>query len=387
MDTIFLNEEELMLQNTVREFSNSKIAPRASNFDKLEKFPWENFLDIANLGLLGLEISTDYGGSGGTARQQSIVVEQLARACAATSTIYIAHLSLCCRFISMYGSESQKKKYLPNLINGSEVGAFALTESVSGSDAAGMITTLTPQKNGFLINGSKTYITNAVEASTIVLMATIDPKLRTKGVNALIIDSKTPGLTINPIHGKMGIRASSIAEIVFQNAFVPNENLISNESSGFKNTMNVLNASRISIAAQCVGIAQSAYDAALDYSQNRMAFGQNLSQFQGIQWKLADMATEIEAARLLTLQAATLRDSKKPFIKEASMAKLFGSRIAVKAANTALQIHGGLGYISPTPVERYYRDAKITEIYEGSSEIQKLIIARNILGNAHNQQS
>lgn len=387
MDTFFLNEEELMLQNTVREFSNSKIAPRASNFDKLEKFPWENFLDIANLGLLGLEISTDYGGSGGTARQQSIVVEQLARACAATSTIYIAHLSLCCRFISMYGSESQKRKYLPNLINGSEVGAFALTESVSGSDAAGMITTLTSQKNGFLINGSKTYITNAVEASTIVLMATIDPKLRTKGVNALIIDSKTPGLTINPIHGKMGIRASSIAEIVFQNVFVPNENLISNESSGFKNTMNVLNASRISIAAQCVGIAQSAYDAALDYSQNRMAFGQNLSEFQGIQWKLADMATEIEAARLLTLQAATLRDSKKPFIKEASMAKLFGSRIAVKAANTALQIHGGLGYISPTPVERYYRDAKITEIYEGSSEIQKLIIARNILGNAHNQQS
>ena len=379
MSEIFLNEEELMLQNTVREFSLSKIAPRASDFDQNEKFPSENFHDIATLGLLGLEISPKYGGSGGTARQQSIVVEQLARACAATSTIYIAHLSLCCRFISMYGSENQKREILPGLVSGSKVGAFALTESVSGSDAAGMITTLKPQKNGFIINGSKTYITNAVEASTIIVMATIDPKLRSKGVNALIVDSKSPGITINPIHGKMGIRASSIAEIVFENVFVPKENLISNESNGFKNTMNVLNASRISIAAQCVGIAQSANDAALDYTQNRKAFGQNLSEFQGIQWQLADIATEIEAARLLTLKAATLRDSKKPFIKEASMAKLFGSKIAVKSANTALQIHGGLGYISPTPVERYYRDAKITEIYEGSSEIQKLIIARNIL--------
>lgn len=381
MNDIFLNEDERMLQKTVMEFSSSKIAPRASNFDKNEEFPWKNFQEISDLGLLGIEVSSEYGGSGGTARQQAIVVEQLARSCAATSTIYIAHLSLCCRFISMYGSESQKIEFLPNLINGSQVGAFALTEAVSGSDAAGMITYLTPDQNGFIINGSKTYITNAVEASIIVLMATIDPKLRSKGVNALIVDSKTPGISINPIHGKMGIRASSIAEIVFQNVFVPKENLISNESSGFKDTMNVLNASRISIAAQCVGIAQSAYDAALDYSQNRMAFGKNLAEFQGIQWKLADMATEIEAARMLTFQAATLRDAQQPFIKEASMAKLFGSRIAVKSANTALQIHGGLGYISPTPVERYYRDAKITEIYEGSSEIQRLIIARHILDN------
>lgn len=379
MTDVYLTEEELLLKNTVRDFADRELAPRAASYDESGEFPWENLKGIAELGLFGLGIDEEYGGAGGTTRQVAIVGEELARGCAATSTTFLAHLSLCTQFIQMYGNDGQKEQFLPPLATGEKMGSFALTEPGSGSDAGAMRTTATKTEGGYLLNGSKTFITNATEASTFVVMATMDRSLRTRGVNSLIVDRDTPGFTVNALHGKMGIRASSVGELLFDNAFVPQENRLGGEGEGFNETMEVLNASRVSIATQCVGIAQSAYEAAVSYAKQREAFGQTLSEFQGIQWMIADMATNIAAARLLTFNAATLVDEGKPYITEASMAKLFASRVAVESADKALQIHGGTGYFAPSAVERIYRDAKVTEIYEGTSEIQRLIIARNIL--------
>lgn len=379
MTSIFLTEDELLLKNTVRDFAERELAPRAAAYDESHQFPWDNFKGLAELGLLGLTIDEAYGGSGGTTRQAAVAIEEIARACAATSVIYIAHLSLSTQFIHMFGTEGQKRQFIPPMARGEHVGAFALTEPGSGSDAAAMRTTAKKSDGHYVLNGSKTFITNAPQANTFVVMATRDRSLRSRGIDALIIERDTEGLAVNPIHGKMGIRASSIAEIVFENCPVPVENRLGDEGNGFRETMEVLNASRISIAAQCVGIAQAAYEAAVSYAKQREAFGQHLADFQAIQWMIADMATNVEAARLLTFQAASLKDEGRPFVKEASMAKLFASRVAVDSADKAMQIHGGVGYIAPTPVERYYRDAKVTEIYEGTSEVQRLIIARNIL--------
>ena len=319
------------------------------------------------------------GGSGGTARQQAIVIEELARGCASTSLIYIAHLSLCTQFIHMFGTEGQKRQFIPPLARGETIGAFALTEPGSGSDAVAMRTTATKSNGRYVLNGSKMFITNAAEAETFVVMATHDRSLGGRGIDALIVEKGEDGMSVNPLQGKMGMRASSIAEIVFEEYSVPQENRLGEEGDGFREAMEVLNASRISIAAQCVGIAQAAYEAAVGYAKQREAFGQHLADFQAIQWMIADMATKIDASRLLVYHAATLRDNGLAFVKEASMAKLFASRTAVEVADKALQIHGCVGYFAPTPVERYYREAKVTEIYEGTSEVQRLVIARNIL--------
>ena len=379
MTTVLLTEEEQLLKNAVKDFADQQLAPRAADLDQNPEFPWDNFRGLAEMGLLGLTIDEEYGGSGGTTRQLVLVVQEIARACAATSVTYIAHLSLCMQFIDMFGTEGQKRQFIPPLAQGEHVGAFCLTEPGSGSDAAALRTTSTRKDGAYLLNGTKTFITNAPEAHTLVVLATQDRSLGSKGIDALIVDGDSTGLTVNPLHGKMGMRASSIAEVVFENCSVPVENRMGEEGDGFKETLHVLTSSRISIAAQCVGIAQAAYEAAVGYAKQREAFGQHLADFQGIQWMIADMATNIEAARLLVWSAATLRDQDKPFVTEASMAKLFASRIAVEAADRAVQIHGGAGYFSPMPVERYYRDAKVTEIYEGTSEIQRIIIARNIL--------
>ena len=383
MSSFFLSEDELLVKNTVRDYAREQIAPRAAQYDAAEEFPWENFRGLADLGLLGLTIDEQYGGSGGTTRQLVVAIEEIAKACAATSTTFLAHLSLCTQFINMYGTEGQKKEFIPRLISGNEVGAFALTEAGSGSDAGAMQTTVEARSGHYLLNGSKTFITSGPEASILVVLATHDKSLKTRVINAIIMERKTEGFLVNPIKGKMGIRGSSIGELLFENCVVPTENRMGEEGEGFRHTMNVLNASRISIAAQCVGIAQSAYEHALDYIQRRDAFGQSLSNFQGIQWNISEMATSVHAARLMTLQAASLRDAGKPFIKEASMAKLYGSRVAVELADKAVQLHGGVGYLSPSPVERIYRDAKVTEIYEGTSEIQRLIIARQILDSGN----
>ena len=279
----------------------------------------------------------------------------------------------------MFGTEGQKNQFLPPLASGQELGAFALTEPGSGSDSGAMRTTATRSNGQYLLSGSKLYITNGTEASTFVVLASHDLSLRTRGVDAFIVERDLPGFEVNPQHGKMGMRASTTSELVFDGCPVPAENRLGDEGDGFRETMQVLNASRIGIAAQAVGIAQAAYESAVSYAKQREAFGQPIVEFQGTQWKIADMATRIDAARLLVHRAASLLDAGRPFVTEASMAKLFASRVAVETADQAVQIHGGAGYFAPTPAERYFRDAKVTEIYEGSSEVQRLIIARNLL--------
>jgi butyryl-CoA dehydrogenase len=354
-----LSEEELILRNTVREFADKEIAPRAAHYDETSEFPWDNVHGLGDLGLFGLGVDEAYGGSGGTTRQVAIAIEEIARACAATSTTYAAHLSLAVEFIQMFGTEGQKRQFIPPLVTGRSIAAFALTEASGGSDAGSLQTTARRSNGSYILNGSKTYITNAPEADVFVLLATMDRSLGTRGVIALIMERDTPGITINPLGKKMGIRASSTAEVVFDNCAVPVENRLGNEGEGFRATMEMLNQSRISIAAQCVGLAQACYDAALKYAQERRAFGQRIADFQGLQWMLVDMATAVETARLLVQKAATLRDAGQPFATEASMAKLYCSRVAVENADKAVQIHGGVGYFAPTDVERYYRDANI----------------------------
>ena len=375
----FLSEDELLLRDTVRRFADEKLAPRAAAYDESGQFPRDNVRGLAELGLLGLAIDEEYGGSGGTARQLAVAVEEIARGCAATSVIYIAHLSLCTQFIHMFGTHAQKRRFVPELAQGEKIGAFALTESGSGSDAASLRTSATRANGRYMLNGSKLFITNAVEADTFVVMATHDRSLGSHGIDALVVEKGTPGLTVHPQHGKMGMRASTTAEVVFDNCPVPEGNRLGEEGEGFREAIQVLTASRICIAAQCVGIAQAAYEAAVGFAKQREAFGQRLADFQAIQWMIVDMATNIDAARLLVHRAASLMDKGLPFVTEASMAKLFASRVAVESADKAIQIHGGSGYFAPSPVERYYRDAKVTEIYEGTSEVQRLIIARNIL--------
>ena len=376
---MLLSEDELLLKNTVRDFADRELAPRAAAYDESGEFPWDNVRGLAGLGLFGLTIDEDFGGTGGTTRQLAVAVEEMARGCAATSVIYIAHLSLCTQFIHAFGTEGQKRRFVPPLASGEAIGAFALTEPGAGSDAGALQTAATRSNGQYVLSGTKTFITNAAEASTFVVMATHDRSQGTRGIDALVVEGDVKGLSVNPQHGKMGMRASSTAEVVFDGCAVPEENRLGADGEGFREAMQVLSTSRISIAAQCVGIAQAAYEASVSYARQREAFGGQLADLQAIQWMIADMATNVDAARLLVMRAATLLDRGLPFVTEASMAKLFASRVAVESADRAVQIHGGTGYFSPTPVERYYRDAKVTEIYEGTSEIQRLIIARNIL--------
>ena len=379
MSDLLLSDDEILLKNTVSDYSKNELAPRAAGYDESALFPWDNVTEIGELGLFGLTIPEEYGGSGGTTRQLAIAAEEIAKGCAATSVIYIAHLSLCTQFINMFGSEEQKRNYLPDLASGKKVGAFALSEPGAGSDAAAIKTSAVRSNGHYVVNGIKTWISNAPEASIFVTLATSDTSKNHKGIEALIVESNTEGIVTNQLHGKMGVRASTVGEIIFDNVLVPVKNRMGEDEQGFRQTMEVLNASRISIGAQCVGIAQAALEAAVDYAIHREAFGGPLSDLQGIQWMIAEMATEIEAARQLVMKSASLRDANLPFATEASMSKLYGSKVAMESAHKAVQIHGATGYFAPTPVERYFRDARVTEIYEGTSEIQKLVIARNIL--------
>ena len=380
MSGVFLTEDEQLLRSAVRELADKELAPRASHYDQNEEFPRDNLRRMAEMGLFGLTIDEEYGGSGGTARQLAVVIEELARGCGATSVVYIAHLALCAQYIHRFGSERQKRELLQPLVSLSSVGAFALTEPGAGSDAASIRTSLSRVDGHLLLNGTKLFTTNAVEADIFVVLATHDPEQGTNGIDAVVVERGTPGFTINPQHGKMGMRGSSTAELVFEGCRIPEENRLGGEGAGWAQTMDVLNASRVGIAAQCVGLAQAAYESALQYAGRREAFGRQLSRFQSVQWTLADMATEIDAARLLVYRAASLLDDGAPFVTEASMAKLFASRVAVECADRAVQLHGGTGYFAPTTAERLYRDARVTEIYEGTSEVQRMIISRGILG-------
>ena len=378
-DDLFLNDQELILQRTVRDFADRELAPRARQLDESEEFPWDNLKGIAGLGLFGLTIDPAYGGTGGGFKELCVVVEEMARACAATSLIYTAHLSLATQTISRLGTEGQKQQFLPPLARGEKLAAFALSEPGGSSDAAALATTATSGDGQYRLNGSKTFITNGDVADTLVVFATHDRSLRAQGIDCFVVEKDSPGFSANRLAGKMGMRASSTAELVFQDCPVPKENRLGDEGTGLYTALQSLDSSRMVIAAQCVGIGRACLEAAARYAQNRQAFGKPIAEFQAIQWMIADMATEIDAARLLTRRAAILKDQGAPHGTESAMAKLFASEAANRAASKSVQIYGGAGYFKDSPVERYYRDARATEIYEGTSEIQRLVIARSVL--------
>jgi alkylation response protein AidB-like acyl-CoA dehydrogenase len=361
-----LNEEERMLQNLVRDFADRELAPRARQADEKEEFSWENWKGMADLGLTGIALDSQYGGSGGGYRQVAIACEEVARGDSSASVTLIAHLSLGTSTIHRFGNEEQKQKWIPRLASGQGIAAWALTEPGGGSDAASLQTTATLRDGTYFLNGSKHFITNASEAETMVVFA-------------FVVEKGSPGLQINPQHGKMGMRASSTNEVVFQDTPVPAANLLGEAGRGFRYAMEILDSSRISIAAQCVGIGQAALEEAVRHAQQRESFGKPIAQHQAIQFMLADMATAVHSARTVTMMAATLKDQGLPFINEASMAKLIASEMCVNVSSQALQVHGGYGYFKEAPVERLFRDARVTTIYEGTSEVQRLLIARQVL--------
>ena len=379
MADLLLNEEERMLQTAVRDFADRELAPRARESDEKEEFSWENWNGMAALGLPGIGIDPAYGGSGGGYRQMAIAEEEVARGDAATSVTLVAHMSLGTQTIYQYGSEEQKLKYIPPLARGEKLAAWALTEPGSGSDAASLQTTAILRDGTYYLNGSKIFITNADVAEYIVVFAVHDPSLAHRGIGAFVLEKGTPGFQAHKQHGKMGMRGSSTTELVFRDAPVAQACRLGEEGRGFRYAMEILDSSRIVIAAQCVGIGQAALEAATRYAQQRQSFGQQIARHQAIQFMLADMATEIYAARVATMHAATLKDHQLPFVNEASMSKLLASEMAVRVTSNALQVYGGYGYFKDAPVERYFRDARVTTIYEGTSEVQRLIIARQLL--------
>ncbi len=380
MPDLILSEDEQMLQTMVRDFADRELIPRAREADEKQEFSWENWKGMADLGLTGVGIDTKYGGSGAAGyRKVAIVAEEVARGDAGASVSVLAHLSLGTNTIYRFGNEEQKGRFVPSLASGKGIAAWALTEPGGGSDAAALQTTATERDGTYFLNGSKMFITNASVAESIVVFATQDRSLGYKGISAFVVNRDSPGLTINPLHGKMGMRSSTTDEVVFQDTPVPAENRLGEEGRGFNYAMEILDSSRIIIAAQCVGIGQSALEAAVRYAQQRETFGKPIAQHQAIQFMLADMATAVHGARVATMNAATLKDEGLPFVNEASMAKLIASEMCVDVSSKAMQVHGGIGYFQEAGVERIFRDARVTTIYEGTSEVQRLIIARQIL--------
>ena len=380
MPDLILTEEEQMLQTTVRDFVDREIAPRAKESDEKGEFQWDNWRGLADLGLTGLGIDTKYGGSGPAGyRQVSIAAEEVARGDASTSVGWLAHLALGTACIAQFGTDDQKKRLLTHLASGEGVAAFGLTEPSGGSDAAALQTTATERDGTYFLNGSKMFITNGSVASTTVVFATEDRSKGYKGISAFLVQKDSPGLTINPMHGKLGMRSSTTDEIVFQDTPVSSDNLLGERGRGFNLAMEILTQSRIIIAAQSVGIGQSALEAAVRFAQQRETFGKPIAQHQAIQFMLADMAVGVHASRVATMNAASLMDEGLPFLQEASIAKLMASEMCINVADKAIQIHGGAGYFREAGVERIFRDARVTTIYEGTSEVQRLLIAKQLL--------
>ena len=374
-----LTEDQKMLKTMVRDFAEKELEPIAARIDEEATFPAESIKKAGEIGLTGTGFPEEYGGGGGGAIEQAIVFEEVARVCASTSVILIVTNELTSYPIYRSGTEEQKQRFLIPLTKGEKLGAFGLTEASAGSDVAAMQTTATREDGGYRLNGNKLFITNGAEADILVVFATVDKSQGYRGVTAFIVEKDTPGFSVGKHESKLGIRASSTSELIFDNCLVPEENRLGDEGRGFRIALSTIDASRIGIAAQAVGIAQGALDRSLAYAKERQQFGQPIAEFQGIQWMLADMATQVDAARLLTYRAAYLKDEGLPFIKEASMAKVFAAEMAMFVTSKAIQIHGGYGYIKDYPLERYFRDAKITEIYEGTSEMQRMTIARQLL--------
>jgi len=378
-----LNEEQEMIRKMARDFAQNELAPVAAELDEKGEPPLANLEKMAELGFMGLVIPEEYGGIEVDSVSYVIAVEEVSKACASTGVILAVHNSLGSHGLVAFGTEEQKRKFLTPLASGQWIGTYALTEPETGSDAASIKTRAVLDGDEYVINGTKQFITSAPFAHLFVLFAVTDPDKKHRGISAFVVEKGTPGFSVGQEENKLGIRAASTCGLVFEDCRIPVTNRIGEEGEGFKVAMASLDAGRVGIAAQAVGIAQGAYEAALAYAKERHQFGQPIAEFQGIQWMLADMATRIEAARLLTYQSALAKDRAKKtgerYSKEAAMAKLFASETAVWVTNKAVQIHGGYGYIKEYAVERYYRDAKITEIYEGTSEIQRIVIANQIL--------
>jgi alkylation response protein AidB-like acyl-CoA dehydrogenase len=374
-----VTDETGILRESIRDFAEAEIAPHVMKWDEAQYFPAEIIPKMAELGILGAIMPPELSGSGLSYPEYVVVVEELSRVDGSMGLFAAAHNSLCTNHIFLFGSEEQKRRYIPELASGRKIGAWGLTEAGSGSDAGGMQTTAIRDGNQYVLNGSKHFTTNASIAGIYVVMAITDRSSTEHGISAFLIERDTPGLSIGKKENKLGMRASDTAAIILEDCRIPAKNLLGTEGAGFTDSMQVLDGGRISIAALGVGMAQGAYEHALKYAGTRKQFGKLISEFQAIRFKLADMATEIEAARLLTLRAAELKQQGKKTTKESSMAKLYSSEVAVRVANEAVQIHGGYGLIKEFPVEKYYRDVKLCTIGEGTSEIQRMIIARKIL--------
>ena len=374
-----LSEEQQQVKRSVREFAEAEIAPHVMEWDESQHFPIELWPKLAELGLTGVLFPEEYGGAGMGYVEYATIIEELSRVDGSVGISVAAHNSLCSNHIFMYGSEEQKQKYLVPLAQGRHLGAWGLTEPGAGSDASGTRTLAARRDGGWVINGAKNFITHAIHADTCVAFAVTDRSKRSKGISAFIFEKGMEGFAPSKKENKLGLRASETASVVFEDCVVTEKNLLGAEGMGFVNAMQILDGGRISIAALAVGIAQGAYESAVRYSKEREQFGKPISEFQAIQFKLADMAVQIEAARLLMYRAANLKDQGKRTTKESSMAKLFASEMSVRVCEDAIQIHGGYGYTKDYPPEKYWRDSKLCTIGEGTSEIQRIIIARELL--------
>ena len=373
-----LNEEHRMLQTTVRDLARNKLAAVADELDRKQEFAWDNFKAMSALGLTGMGIPVEYGGSGSDELAVAIAVEELGWACAATADILDTHLCLCTKPIYDYGNEEQRKKFVPPLAKGEKVGAFAITEPEAGSDIGAIQSTAVRDGDSYVLNGTKVFMTNGDVADTAIVFANI-PELGARGMTAFIVEDGTPGFSKGKKYNKLGMRAATNADFIFEDCRIPVENRLGEEGKGMKICLSILDHGRIGIAAQTLGITQAVLDKSVEYSKQRIQFGTPISQNQAISWMLADMATQLEAARLLTYKAAFLADQGEPFSVIAAMAKLTASELCMRATTEGIQIYGGYGYMMDSPMQRYFRDAKLTTIYEGTSEVQRMVISRSLL--------
>ena len=375
-----LTPEQALVQRTAREFATERLLPRAAEFDERGEVPLEIVRELAALGFMGSYVPEEWGGAGLDMVSYVLALEEINRACASTGVILSSHVSLVCDPLLRFGSDEQKRRILTPLAKGDTLGCFALSEPATGSDAAAMRTSARLDGDSWVLNGTKNFITNGSRADVALVFAQTDPQRKHRGIAAFLVERGTPGLSVGKLEHKLGIRGSDTAQLVFQDCVVPQANLLGEADEGFKVALTTLDGGRISIAAQAVGIARACLEDSVAYAKEREAFGQKIGDFQAIQWMLADMATGVDAARLLTWRADALKDRGERYGPEAAMAKLFASDVAMKSARDCIQIFGGYGYLTDFPAERHYRDAKITEIYEGTSEIMKLVIAEDMLG-------
>jgi len=375
-----LTDEQRMIRDMVREVAQTEFAPRAAEIDEQARFPTENFERLAEMGLMGLPIPEEYGGGGADTASYALAVEEIAAACGSSGLIYAAHVSLGTSPIFMFGTEEQKRKYLPMLTSGTELGAFGLTEPQAGSDPAATLTTAEKRGGSWVLNGQKMWITSGSIAQTLIATARTIVDGEDRGLSCFIVEKGTPGFIPGKDEPKMGLKGSVTSQLYFEDCEIPEENLLGDLGRGLPQMLATLDGGRISIGAMALGLGRAALEAAKAYAKERVAFGKPIAKHQAVQWKIADSATELEAARLLIHQAASLKDQGRPYSKEAAMAKLFASEAAERSCFQAIQIHGGMGYSREYPVERYYRDNRLTTIGEGTSEIHRLVIARHVLG-------